>query len=70
MKKFFKNEYVKDSLTRAVKTVAQTAFGIISTSVLISEVNLGVVVSSSILAGITSLLMSVANMPETKEETE
>lgn len=49
---------------RAIKTVAQTAAATIGTSVMISEVNWIMVVSASALAGILSLLTSVAGLPE------
>lgn len=52
---------------RAIKTCAQTAVATIGTSVVISEVNWVVVVSASVLAGILSLLTSLAGLPEVKE---
>ena len=49
---------------RAIKTVAQCAVATIGTAVLISEVNWMAVVSASALAGVLSLLTSVAGLPE------
>ncbi len=65
MKSFKK--WIKAAGVRAIKTVAQTAVGIIGASAIISEVNWKVVLSASLLAGITSLLTSVAGLPEIKE---
>lgn len=53
---------------RAIKTVCQTAVATIGTSALISEINWLIVASASALAGILSLLTSVAGLPELKEE--
>ncbi|WP_077611167.1 holin [Clostridium sp. Marseille-P2415] len=52
---------------RAVKTVAQTAVATIGTSAAVSEVNWVMVISTSVLAGILSLLTSVAGLPELNE---
>jgi hypothetical protein len=53
---------------RAVKTVAQTAVATIGTSAVLGDVNWTMVISASVLAGVLSLLTSVAGLPECKEE--
>ena len=53
---------------RAIKTVAQTAIATIGTSVLLNEVDWLAVVSASVLAGVLSLLTSLAGLPEVGEE--
>jgi hypothetical protein len=63
-------EFWKAAAIRAIKTVAQTAVSTIGTTALLTEVNWSVVVSASALAGILSLLTSVATgLPEVPEET-
>lgn len=57
-------KWIKAAGVRALKTVAQTAVATISTSALMSEVNWLAVASASALAGILSLLTSLAGLPE------
>lgn len=57
--------FIKAAGIRALRTVAQTAIATIGTSAILSDVNWGIVASASILAGILSLLTSVATgLPE------
>ncbi len=65
MSKFKK--WIKCAGVRAVKTVAQTAVATIGTSAVISGVNWVAVASASALAGVLSLLTSVAGLPEVEE---
>ncbi len=64
MKAIFTREWFVAAGIRALKTVCQTAIATIGTSAVISEVNWVMVGSSALLAGILSLLTSVAGLPE------
>lgn len=57
-------EWIKCAGIRAIKTMAQTAVGIIGTSTFIGDINWILVGSASIVAGIVSLLTSIAGLPE------
>lgn len=61
-------KWIKKAGVRAIKTVAQTAVGVIGTSAVMGAVDWTMVVSSAALAGIVSLLTSVAGIPEVEEE--
>lgn len=69
MRNTFKN-WIKAAGIRAVKTVAQTAIATIGTSVAMGDVNWLMVGSAALLAGILSLLTSVAGLPELKDGDE
>lgn len=68
MKNF--KSWIKAAGIRAIKTVAQTAVATIGTSVAFSEVNWILVLSASGLAGVLSLLTSIAGLPEVTAENE
>ena len=59
--------WLKAALIRAIKTVAQTAVSLIGVGSVMSDVNWIMVGSASLLAGILSILTSVAGLPEVKE---
>ena len=69
MKYNFK-EWIKAAGMRAIKTVAQTALATIGSAAIMGDVNWAVVVSASALAGILSLLTSIAGLPELDKKVE
>lgn len=59
--------WIKAAAVRAVKTVAQTAVSMIGVGAVMSDIDWVMVGSASLLAGILSILTSVAGLPEVKE---
>lgn len=62
--------WLKAAGIRAIKTVAQTAIATIGVSAVMSEVNWLAVGSASLLAGVLSILTSIAGLPEVEESEE
>ena len=62
--------WLKAAGIRAIKTIAQTAVATIGVSAAMSDVDWLLVGSASLLAGILSILTSIAGLPEVKQETE
>ena len=58
------NLWIKAALVRAIKTIAQTAVATIGSAAVLSAVDWRIVISASLLAGILSILTSVAGLPE------
>lgn len=63
-------KWIKAAGIRALKTIAQSALATIGTTALLSEIDWLIVASAAILAGILSLLTSIAGLPELKEESK
>lgn len=61
-------KWLKAAGTRAIKTVAQSAVAAIGTAALLGEVNWLAVGSAAVLAGVLSMLTSVAGLPEVRQE--
>lgn len=64
MKKYDLKVWAKAAGIRAIKTVAQTAVATIGTAAVLGDVNVPMVISASVLAGVLSILTSVAGLPE------
>ena len=67
MKNIFTKQWAKATAVRAIKTVAQTAIATIGVSAVMTDVNWLAVGSASLLAGILSVLTSIAGLPEVSE---
>ena len=70
MKNIFTKNWAKATAVRAIKTVAQTAVATIGVSAVMTDVNWIAVGSASLLAGVLSVLTSVAGLPEVSESEE
>lgn len=68
MKRYDFKEWLAKAGVRAIKTVAQSAVATIGTAMALGDVDWKLVVSASLLAGILSLLTSVAGLPELEEK--
>lgn len=60
--------WAKAAAVRAIKTVAQTALASITVGAAISEINWGYIASVAVVAGVASLLTSIAGLPEVGEK--
>lgn len=69
-KKVFTKQWAKAAGIRALKTTAQAALAAIGATAMITEVNFAVVTSTAVMAGVCSLLTSIAGLPEVTEMEE
>ena len=60
-------KWIKAASVRAIKTMAQTAIGVIGAATLVESVDWKVVASGAVISGIVSILTSVAGIPEVEE---
>lgn len=70
MKKIFTKAWFEAAGIRAIRTVAQTAVALIPAAVSITEVNWLTVAGTAVLAGVVSMLTSLAGLPEVDDEQE
>lgn len=63
----FSKKWAKAAGVRAIKTIAQTAIGCIGAAAVLGDVSWPMVGSAAVLAGIVSLLTSIAGLPEVEE---
>ena len=70
MKKVFTKQWAKAAGIRALKTTAQAALAAIGTTALITEVNFLLIASTAAMAGVCSVLTSIAGLPEVTETEE
>lgn len=63
-------KWMKAAIVRAIKTIAQTAVATIGTAMALGDVNWQMVASAAVLAGVLSMLTSVAGLPEVDQGVE
>lgn len=63
-------KWAKAAAIRAIKTVAQTAASLVAVGAVMADIDWLMVGSASLLAGILSVLTSIAGLPEVKEEDQ